>query len=86
VKTGVQEICNALKKLDSGFRRNDKLKTNPIFSHLWGRREGIFLRRSLKPAGLLDFEILCGLCPLGGDYLLMKADPRFPAPDLRFRL
>jgi hypothetical protein len=36
VKTGVQEICNALKRLDSGFRRNDKLKTNPIFSHLQG--------------------------------------------------
>jgi len=24
VKTGVQKLCNQLKKLDSGFRRNDK--------------------------------------------------------------
>jgi hypothetical protein len=24
VETGVQEICNHLKKLDSGFRRNDR--------------------------------------------------------------
>jgi hypothetical protein len=23
VKTGVQEICNHLKELDSGFRRNE---------------------------------------------------------------
>jgi hypothetical protein len=51
-----------------------------------GREGEFFLRNSLKPAGLLVFEILCGLCPLGGDYFLVKADPRFPAPDLRFRL
>jgi hypothetical protein len=24
MKTGVQKLCNKLKKLDSGFRRNDK--------------------------------------------------------------
>ena len=24
MKIGVQELCNQLKKLDSGFRRNDK--------------------------------------------------------------
>ena len=24
MKTGVQKLCNQLKKLDSGFRRNDK--------------------------------------------------------------
>jgi hypothetical protein len=24
VKTGVQTICNHMKRLDSGFRRNDK--------------------------------------------------------------
>jgi hypothetical protein len=31
VKTGVQEIGKALKKLDSGFRRNDVKKTQIDF-------------------------------------------------------
>jgi hypothetical protein len=31
VKTGVQEIWNALQRLDSGFRRNDVKKTKIDF-------------------------------------------------------
>ena len=31
MKTGVQKLCNQMKKLDSGFRRNDKKWCFSIF-------------------------------------------------------
>jgi hypothetical protein len=40
VKAGVQEFCN-VKKLDSGFRRNDKLKTRLGFFTPPGAKGGI---------------------------------------------
>jgi hypothetical protein len=57
VETGVQEICKALKTLDSGFRRNDGKKTQIDFSHLppfKGGKNGSFRESGLKSS--LPFE------------------------------
>jgi hypothetical protein len=42
VKTGVQEIVKASKILDSGFRRNDRKKTEPDFFTASGGLGGFF--------------------------------------------
>ena len=41
MKTGVQEIFKASEILDSGFRRNDKKKTEPDFFTASGGQGGI---------------------------------------------
>jgi len=46
VKTGVQKFCNQLKKLDSGFRRNDK---KWCFSTFYEFIKIEYLWKSLRP-------------------------------------
>jgi hypothetical protein len=48
VKTGVQEIVKAWKILDSGFRRNDRKKTEPDFFTASGGYRGICFKSLRK--------------------------------------